>query len=201
MITQAPTKKMSLDEFLQWLDEDTHAEWVQGEVLLMSPVSGEHQGISEFLLVVISTFVRYNQLGEVRYEPFQMRLANSSRSPDILFVSNANLHRLKETYLHDGAADLVVEVISPDGRARDRGEKFYEYEGAGVREYWLVDPDRKQAEFYQLTEGGVYHTVLAASQGMYRSRVLHGLWLQVEWLWQQPKPKIIGVRSQRGASS
>ncbi|GBC95815.1 hypothetical protein HRbin16_01612 [bacterium HR16] len=200
MSTQAPAKKMSLDEFLQWLDEDTHAEWVDGEVLLMSPISGEHQGISEFLLVVISTFVRSNQLGEVRYEPFQMRLANSSRSPDILFVSNANLHRLKETYL-DGAADLVVEVISPESRARDRGEKFYEYEAAGVREYWLIDPERKQAEFYQLTEGGVYHTVLATSQGVYHSRVLDGLWLQVEWLWQQPKPTIIDVLNQWGMFS
>lgn len=197
MVTQAPTQKMSVDEFFQWLDEDTHAEWVNGEVLLMSPISGEHQGISEFLLVLISTFVRSDQLGEVRYEPFQMRLANSSRSPDILFVSNANLHRLKETYL-DGAADLVVEVISPESRARDRGEKFYEYEEAGVREYWLIDPERKQVEFYQLGEDGVYRTVLAGSEGQYRSAVLEGLWLRVEWLWQTPKPTIVQVLREWG---
>lgn len=197
MVTQASTQKMSVDEFLQWLDEDTHAEWVNGDVLLMSPISGEHQGISEFLLVLISTFVRSNQLGEVRYEPFQMRLVNSSRSPDILFVSNANLHRLKETYL-DGAADLVVEVISPESRARDRGEKFYEYEEAGVREYWLIDPERKQVEFYQLGEDGVYRTVLAGSEGQYRSAVLEGFWLRVEWLWQTPRPTIVQVLREWG---
>lgn len=64
------------------------------------------------------------------HEPFQMRLSHSSRAPDALFVSNANLNRLKENYLDDAAA-LVVEVVSPSSRARDRGEKFYEYEAAG----------------------------------------------------------------------
>ncbi|MCX7856333.1 MAG: Uma2 family endonuclease, partial [Anaerolineae bacterium] len=179
---------------------DTHAEWVNGEVLLMSPISGEHQGVSEFLLVVISAFVRHNKVGEVRYEPFQMRLASSSRSPDILFVSYTNLHRLKETYL-DGAADLVVEVISPESRARDRGDKFYEYEEAGVREYWLIDPERKQAEFYQMAEDGIYRTALAGSQGVYHSKVLEGLWLKVEWLWQHPKPTVIDVLREWGVLS
>lgn len=197
MAIQAPTQKMSVDEFLQWLDEDTHAEWVNGEVLLMSPISFEHQEVARFLLKILSEFVDARGAGVICYEPFQMRLANSSRSPDILFVSKANLHRLKETYL-DGAADLVVEVISPESRARDRGEKFYEYEEAGVREYWLIDPERKQVEFYQLGEDGVYRTVLAGSEGQYRSAVLEGLWLQVEWLWQTPKPTIVQVLREWG---
>lgn len=200
MTAQAPIKKMSVEEFLQWLNEDTHAEWVNGEVLLMSPISFEHQEVARFLLKVLSEFVDVKGTGVICYEPFQMRLANSSRSPDILFVSNANLQRLKETYL-DGAADLVVEVISPESRARDRGEKFYEYEEAGVREYWLVDPERKQAEFYQLAEDGVYRTALAGSQGVYHSKVLEGLWLQVEWLWQQPKPTVVDVLRQWGVLS
>lgn len=164
MAVQTPTRKVSLEEFYQQLDEDTHAEWVQGEVVPMSPISGEHQSISEFLLVLISTYARHHQLGEVRYEPFQMRLASSSRSSDILFVANEHLSRLQPTYLDD-AADLVVEVLSPESRARDRGEKFYEYEEAGGREYWLIDAERKQAEFYQLGEDGVYRTVLADWEG------------------------------------
>lgn len=197
MVTQAPAQKVSLEEFYQQLDEDTHAEWVQGEVVPMSAVSGEHQSISEFLLVLISAYARHHRLGEVRYELFQMRLASSSRSPDILFVANEHLSRLHPTYL-DGAADLVVEVISPESRARDRGEKFYEYEAAGVREYWLIDAERKQAEFYQLGEDGVYRTVLAGSEGVYWSVVLEGFWLQVEWLWRTPKPTVVEVLREWG---
>lgn len=100
-----------------------------------------------------------------------MRLSHSSRAPDLLFVSNASLHRLKETYL-DGAADLVVEVVSPESRARDWGEKFTEYEEAGVHEYWLIDPERKQAEFYQLGANGAYQLALVGSMGVYHSQVL-----------------------------
>lgn len=44
----------------------------------------------------------------------------------------------------DGTPDLIVEVTSPESLARDRGEKYVEYEAAGVREYWLIDPDRQQ---------------------------------------------------------
>jgi Uma2 family endonuclease len=192
MAPQAAARKMSVEEFYDWLDEDTHAEWVNGEVLLMIPISYVHHEVALFLLHILSAYVEVRQAGIVLYEPFQMRLASSSRSPDILFVGKENLQRLKETYL-DGAADLVVEIISPESRARDRGEKFYEYEEAGVREYWLIDPERKQAEFYELGENGVYRTALAGTQGVYHSRVLHGFWLQVEWLWQQPKPTVVDV--------
>ncbi len=198
MSVHAPPQKMTFEQFLQWLDEDTHAEWVNGEVVMMSPVSFEHQRVASFLLRLIAEFAEQKSAGSVLYEPFQMRLPSSSRAPDILFVSNANMHRLQSTYL-DGPADLVVEIISPESRTRDRGEKFYEYESAGVREYWLIDPDRKQAEFYQLGEDGIYHPVLIGSEGVYHSKVLEGLWLMVEWLWQEPKPFIADILKQWGA--
>lgn len=187
MSARSVATKMTFEQFLEWYDEDTFAEWVDGEVVPMSPVGLEHQYVAGFLLEIIRLYVRVKGLGVVLHEPFQMRLSHSSRAPDVLFVSNANLNRLKENYL-DGAADLVVEVISPGSRARDRGEKFYEYESAGVCEYWLVDPERRQVEFYQLDENGVYQTILPDASGVYRSKVLDGLWIKVEWLWARPTP-------------
>lgn len=181
-----PEGKLSYEQFLEWLDEDTWAEWVDGEVHLVSPVGGEHQDVALFLLRLISEFVETRGLGVVRYEPFQMKTGETlpGRSPDILFVASENLHRLQETYL-DGPADLVVEVVSEESRARDRGEKFVEYERGGVREYWVIDPARKQAEFYVLREGA-YQPVLLGSSGVYRSTVLPDFWMRVEWLWQRP---------------
>jgi len=181
-----PEGKISYEQFLQWLDEDTWAEWVDGEVHLLSPVGGEHQDIALYLLRLISDFVETHQMGVVRYQPFQMKTGETlpGRSPDILFVASENVHRLRETYL-DGPADLVVEVVSEESRARDRGEKFVEYERGGVREYWLIDPARKQAEFYVLRDG-TYQPVLLGGSGVYRSTVLPGFWLYVEWLWQRP---------------
>ena len=93
---------------------------------------------------------------------------------------------MRKTYLA-GPADLVVEVISPGSRGLDRGDKLYEYEKGGVTEYWLLDPERKKAEFYVRGRDGSY-TLAEFAEGIFRSSVIKGLWLRVEWLWQRPLP-------------
>ena len=145
----AKPKKMTYEEFLAWADEDTLAEWVNGEVVMHSPASNEHQDISGFLGALLRLFVEERKLGIVRSAPFQMKLPGSGREPDLLFVAARHVDRLRRTYL-DGPADLVVEVLSPESAGRDRGEKFYEYARGGVPEYWLIDPDAQWAEFYRL---------------------------------------------------
>lgn len=109
-----------------------------------------------------------------------------------MFVSNAHMSYLEKTHLA-GPADLVVEIISPESRARDRGEKFYEYEQGGVREYWLIDPMRKQTEFYTLDEEGLYHLIPLDKDKVFRSTVLDGLWIDTKWLWQSPLPQVLGI--------
>ena len=180
---------VTYEEFLAWADEDTLAEWVDGEVVMYSPASDRHQDISGFLESVLRSFVEVRQLGIVRSAPFQMKLEHG-REPDLLFVAKTNLGRLKETYL-DGPADLAVEIVSPESVGRDRGVKFYEYEQAGIPEYWLVDPQTERAEFYQLTAANQYRLVPPDAEGIYRSAVLPDLWLRVEWLWQEPLPSPI----------
>lgn len=198
-IPPLPAAKMTYEEFLAWLDEDTWAEWVNGEVVRMSPISGEHNDLGRFLLGLISHFVEAHQLGVIRYEPFQMKTGPDlpGRSPDIFFVAKENLSRLKPTHL-EGPADLVVEIISPESRARDRGEKFYEYEQGGVREYWMLDRQRKRAEFYALGADGIYQLISVGDDGVFRSVVLPGFWLKVEWLWQDPLPPLMMVLKQWG---
>ena len=184
LASPAEPPKMSYEEFLDWADEDTLAEWVDGEVVMYSPASRQHQTIVGFLMGVLHSFAELRDLGVVLSAPFQMKLEHG-REPDLLFVARENLGRLRETYL-DGPADLVVEVISPDSVARDRGEKFYEYAQGGVPEYWLIDPDVKWAEFYRLGADGRYRTAFAGAEGEYHSHTLPGFWLRVEWLWQEP---------------
>jgi len=182
-----PKGKISYEQFLEWLDDDTWAEWVDGEVELMSPISLEHQEVGSFLIALLRLYLLSRPLGRVVYEPFQMKTGSDlpGRSPDILFVSNEHLHRLRSTHL-DGPADLVVEIVSAESAERDRVQKFREYERGGVREYWLIDPEKRLAEFYQLGEDGRYERIFAGGEGVYHSAVLSGFWLRVEWLWQQP---------------
>jgi Uma2 family endonuclease len=184
---------MSYEAFLARADEDTWAEWVDGEAIVLSPASDRHQNLVGWLTALLRHFVEAYNLGVVRPAPFQMKTGPElpGREPDILFVARERLERLKNNYL-DGPADLVVEIISPESRARDRGEKFYEYEQGGVLEYWLIDPIRKQAEFYSLGKDGIYR-LAAVDGGVFRSTVLANLELEVAWLWQEPLSPLLGV--------
>jgi len=184
----APEGRVTWDEFLAWLDDKTRAEWVDGEVVPLSPSNLEHQDVIGFLYELVLSFVRVKRLGRV-YFGILMRLAarRSGREPDLLFVANEHVDRFKGTLL-DGPADLVVEVVSPDSDARDRGDKFIDYEAAGIPEYWLLDPIRGAALFYQLGADGRYRLVPIGEDGIYRSAVLAGFSLHVEWLWQRPLP-------------
>ena len=182
---------MSYDEFLLWAKNNLHAEWVEGKVLLMSPTSSRHQVLVVFLVTLLNLYVSTRNLGVIFTAPYQMRLHEPprGREPDILFVAQANRGQITKQYL-DGAADLVVEIISPESSGRDRGEKFYEYETAGVREYWLIDPQREQVEFYQLDGQGHYALALGGHAGEYTSLMIPGLTLDVNWLWQEPPPPV-----------
>jgi len=193
-----PQGRVSFEEFLEWLDEDTLAEWVDGEIIMMSPASDQHQDLLEFLITILRFFNEANQLGWVRVAPFVMRtnVRPSGRELDLLFVTRERTQIVQPTFL-DGPADLIVEIISPESVGHDRGEKFVEYEAAGVREYWLIDPLREQAEFYRLGADGRYR-LGPVEDGVYRSQVLPSIWLRVAWLWQRPLPQVLQVLKELG---
>src|SRR5438067_1477679 len=87
-LRQPPPGKLSYEEFLDWCDEDTRAEWVDGEVIVVSPASRPHQGLALFLSALLQFIVEQDDLGVVLAAPFQMRLETPprGREPDLLFV-------------------------------------------------------------------------------------------------------------------
>jgi Uma2 family endonuclease len=187
--------KITYEQYLECCqgDENRHTEWVNGEVVEMPPVSYAHGRMTIFLTTLLNSYVEAKGLGVVMNEPFQMKAGPDlpGRSPDVLFVSKENAPRLKKLQL-EGPADLVIEVISPESRVRDRGEKFHEYEQGGVGEYWLIDPERKRAEFYVLGTDRMYRPALP-EEGVYHSAAVPGLWLRVDWLWQDPAPPLMQI--------
>jgi Uma2 family endonuclease len=191
---EASTGAMTYGEFLNWPGDNHHAEWVNGRMVFMSPVTEPHENIRGFLYSLIKHFIEAHRLGRVYSEPFQMKTGPDlpGRAPDLFFVANKNLGRVKRLNL-EGPADLVVEIVSPGSRATDRGDKFYEYEQGGVPEYWLLDPERRQAEVYFRGNDGVYRLVPLGEDGIYRSQALAGFWLKVDWLWQPMPPPIMDV--------
>lgn len=84
------------------------------KVILASPPLLQHQLLTQFLLRITAEFTDFYNLGEVMFAPFQMYLSKirRGREPDLIFIKNEHLSRLKKNYL-DGPADLAVEIISP----------------------------------------------------------------------------------------
>jgi Uma2 family endonuclease len=189
-----PKGTISYEDFLAWCDEDTWAEWVDGEVIMVSPASTQHQRIFRLLVSILNLYVESRNLGEILPAPYQMKLdkTRSGREPDILYVASSSIGRVKDTYL-DGPADMVIEIVSKESETRDREEKFVEYETAGISEYWLIDPIRQQAEFYRLGADNHYHLILPDEEGIYHSEVVRGFWLRVSWLWEEPLPPVWDV--------
>lgn len=189
-----PKEKMSFEEYIEWLDEDMRAEWVNGRIEIMaSPASFGHQDVGGFLYSILRAYLESKDLGRVVLAPYVMRLAAIARGrePDLIFVQKDRVHLLTRHYL-DGPADLAVEIVSPESNKRDRKVKFAEYQVAGVREYWLIDPDKQTAEFYQLDEDG-YELAALDEDGFYHSQVIAEFRLRVDWLWQSPMPATLDV--------
>ena len=190
-----PKGPVTYERFLEWADEDTYAEWVDGEIELMSPASVSHQDLSLFLSRVLAEYAEMSSAGKVLAAPFQMKLTavQRGREPDLLFISRENLSRLHRNFL-DGPADLAIEIVSPESILRDRGTKYAEYEAAGVREYWILDKDTARADFFALDTGGRFQRAQPDAAGIYRSDVLAGLWINLAWFWQDPLPPMNQVR-------
>ena len=180
---------MTFEEFLDWVDEDVHAEWVNGEVEFMSPASFQHQDLISFLIAILRYLVDERGLGKIIDQPFIMKTGPGlpGREPDVMFIANPNLHRIQRNYL-DGPADLVIEIVSPESQTRDRRTKTEEYRQGGVPEYWTLDPVRQEAILRQLQVDGMYLQVQPDENGIYYSVAMPGMWLNVNWLWQTPLP-------------
>jgi Uma2 family endonuclease len=118
------------------------------------------------------------------YAPISVFLNEyNAPQPDLLFVSKKN-----EGIIHEkgimGVPDLIVEIISPGSIIRDRIEKKEIYEQAGVREYWIVDPKYKSIEVYELTKE-VYKLISSAEEsGTIRSKVIKGLVINIEAVFE-----------------
>ncbi len=182
---EVTSRQMTYEEWLEW-DHDGIVEWVNGEAIVHMPPKHEHQRAVAFLVTLLTLFVKLSKSGLVQVSPFTVRLrpGGPAREPDLFFLATENRHRLTSQHL-EGPADLVVEVISDDSVARDRADKFYEYQDAGVREYWIIDPrpGRERADFWVLDDQGRYQPVPVGDEGTYHSTVVHGFWLRIVWLW------------------
>lgn len=186
------TDPISFEEYLQQYSsaEGIQSEWLGGEVAVY-PVTNNlnHQRLIFFLSILLDTFLNLKPLGQLVLTGIPMKYSDDrpAREPDLMVVLNPHLDRIKQTFVN-GAADIVIEVVSPESEARDKADKFLEYEAAGVPEYWLFDPLRAEADIYVLGEDRRYHRAARDAEGRLISSLLPGFALDTALLWQIPLP-------------
>ncbi|MCY2953985.1 MAG: Uma2 family endonuclease [Planctomycetota bacterium] len=189
-----PGRRMTERQFLDWIEEDTRAEWVNGEVLMMAPVSIEHDKIAWWLRSIIQHYSDHHRLGVVCGPEVLMRLSAHKkqwRLPDVLFVDQSRAAIVKRNHC-DGPPDLLIEVVSPDDPARDYREKYLAYQKAQVKEYWIVDPLAKHIEAFRLARTNKYRPI-PDDKGKLHSTVLRNFYIRPDWLFGKKPKDVLAV--------
>ena len=126
------------------LPENRRAEVFDGIVYDMASPSQIHQTISMELSTILNTYLKSkNGPCRVFHAPFDVKLNDAPLTivqPDIMIICDRDKLDGK---CCNGAPDFIIEIVSPGNPADDYIRKLYHYKNAGVREYWIVDPQRK----------------------------------------------------------
>lgn len=176
----------SYEAYLALPDDGRLVEWADGEIIEHMPPTEGHQNIVIYLVALLRDYVNQLNLGRVLVAPFPVQLwpGGPVREPDVLFIGRDKLP-LTHPARFEGAPDLVVEIVSPASVTLDRITKFREYEQAGVREYWIIDPrpHQQQADCYGRDEDGHFVPLPPDEVGVFWSRVVPGFRIPVNRLW------------------
>ncbi|KGK87427.1 DNA-binding protein [Desulfosporosinus sp. HMP52] len=154
------------DDYLQLPEEPgCRFEIMEGFLVKEPSPSLQHQRLSRELGRRLMTFFEeYDPEGELFFAPLDVTLSNSNVvQPDILFISGARREIMRQQRI-DGACDLVVEIMSPTNRRKDRLQKMEIYRKAGIPHYWIVDPEENTLETFRFNDGS-YTLVFAGGPG------------------------------------
>lgn len=137
---------------IEALPEGTRAELIDGELFFATAPTIAHQNIVSFLHGTIWSYIK-SKIGKCRVfpSPFDVQLnaddVYNLVQPDIVIVCDRD--KLSGGKRCIGAPDWVIEVVSPSTKAQDYIVKLNKYQTAGVREYWIIDPEKKRIMVYK----------------------------------------------------
>jgi Uma2 family endonuclease len=170
------------------LPDDRRYEVIDGELFLTPAPTPFHQIVKGRIERLLEEHVEEQALGIVLDAPCDVVLSRFDvLQPDIFFISSERLAVIGEKYISD-APDLVVEVLSPGTRKRDRILKARRYARFGVGEMWIADPDKKTIEVYVNTGKSFRRDALYAGDDVLRSPMLPGLQIPLARVFSEIRP-------------
>ncbi|MCC8103563.1 MAG: Uma2 family endonuclease [Clostridiales bacterium] len=155
---------------IETLPEGQRAELVDGVIYNMATPTRQHQRISMSLSTTINNYISSGKgRCEIYAAPFAVYLNQDHYNyfePDITVVCDSS--KLDEKGCH-GAPDWIIEIVSPSSRSMDYIVKMFRYSAAGVREYWIVDPEKDSVTVYDFKgeSGGSYTMSDVVPVGIY----------------------------------
>ena len=160
------------------LPENVRAELIDGQFYYMAAPSRVHQKILMFLSKTIANYIdSKNGPCEVYPAPFAVKLFSEDDKnmvePDISVICDPN--KLTDRGC-TGAPDWIVEIVSPSNSSHDYIRKLNLYADAGVREYWIVNPDKKSIYVYHLEETQ-FETTAYTLQDKIKVNIYDDLWI------------------------
>lgn len=186
MALPAKKERYTFADVLEWPD-DERAELINGEIFLMAPSpSRGHQGISVELTRQFANYLEGKKC-KAYHAPFDVRLfekegdapedVDTVVEPDLVVICDPS--KLDDRGCK-GAPDMVVEILSPSTQRHDRLVKLGLYQRAGVREYWIVNPEDQTVQVMLLDGDGVLqlHEVYDR-QGVAKVNVLDGCFIEL----------------------
>ena len=186
----AKQERFTFADVLAW-DEGERIEIINGEAFMMATPSSRHQEVSGELFRQLANFLEGKQC-KVYPAPFGVRLfeqagdrpedVDTMVEPDISVVcdrSKIDRHGCK------GAPDLIIEILSPSTRRHDRLVKLNLYQRAGVREYWMVDPDNESVQVFTLDNGALKIREDYGPEDVARVNVLEGCFIDLEKVFSE----------------
>ena len=174
-------------QFYEDITDEEKVEFINGEIIVHSPVMKEHNDATNLLHRVISIFVGKNELGYVGIEKVMITLERNDYEPDICFFGKAKAKHFKAGQSLFPAPDFIVEILSKGTKKNDRGIKFTDYEANGVAEYLLIDPKKEMVELYRLDDKGKYELILKSSEGTLHSKVIRGFSIAIRAIFEEEK--------------
>jgi len=153
MMSLQPHKvEFTYEDYLLFPEDGRRHELIGGEHFMTPAPSTRHQKIVGKLVRFLEDYVARTKAGEVFVAPTDVVLSNLDVvQPDLLFICTARSPIITEKNIQ-GAPDLVIEILSETTRKTDETIKRKLYEGHGVREYWIVDPELETVDIHRLTD-------------------------------------------------
>jgi Uma2 family endonuclease len=182
----SPRRLVTIDEFHTLSRDGEKADLIDGVIHVAPSDTLRNVDVNLQLVSLLRGFVSAKQLGgTVLASRYFFELSEFCRlEPDVAYIRADRLHLADQRGMK-GGPDIAVEIVSRDSRKRDYVEKKQLYLEAGVPEYWLIDTLARRCEFLALTDGR-YEPVPLEENRIFKSRVLPGFWLDVEWLLAEP---------------